>query len=69
MGEWHPISTAPLNRDLQISVHENDEVHSLVFPCWRTESGWVNAKTKEPVFVDPTHWREWLDQKTSLNKS
>ncbi|MEI9924669.1 MAG: hypothetical protein WDN50_15070 [Bradyrhizobium sp.] len=61
MREWHPISTAPFDRDLQLSVHERDEVHSLVFPCRRTENGWVNSITKKPVFADPTHWREWLD--------
>jgi hypothetical protein len=61
MRDWHPISTAPFNGDLQIGVQENDEVHSLVFPCRRMESGWVNAITTKPVFVDPTHWREWLD--------
>jgi hypothetical protein len=60
MRDWHPISTAPFNHDLQIGVQENDEVLSLVFPCRRTESGWVNAVTTKPVFVDPTHWREWL---------
>jgi len=61
MRDWHPILTAPLDRNLQLSVHENEEVHSLVFPCRRTESGWVHASTGKPVFVDPTHWREWLD--------
>ena len=61
MREWYLILTAPLDRNLQLSVHENEEVHSLVFPCRRTESGWVRASTGKPVFVDPTHWREWLD--------
>ena len=61
MRDWYPILTAPLDRNLQLSVHENEEVHSLVFPCRRAESGWVHASTGKPVFVDPTHWREWLD--------
>jgi len=26
MHDWHPISTAPLDRNLQLSVHENEEV-------------------------------------------
>jgi len=61
MREWHPILTAPLGRNLQLSVHENEEVHSLVFPCRQTERGWVDASKGTPVLVDPTHWREWAD--------
>ena len=61
MREWHPILTAPLDRNLQLSVHENEEVHSLVFPSRRIQGGWVNALTGKPVFVHPTHWRDWLD--------
>jgi hypothetical protein len=57
--DWHPISTAPFDRDLQLSVIEGGEVYPLVFPCRRTESGWVNAATRKLVFVNPTHWREW----------
>jgi hypothetical protein len=59
MIEWHPIASAPSDRDLELSVIEDGEVHSLVFPCRRTQSGWVRTSTGEPVFVDPTHWREW----------
>jgi hypothetical protein len=61
MRDWHPISTAPFGRNLQLSVHENEEVHSLVFPCRRKENGWVHASTEKRVFIDPTHWREWPD--------
>jgi hypothetical protein len=59
MLDWQPISSAPLDRDLELSVIEKGEVHALVFPCRRTQAGWVNAKTGQPVFVDPTHWRVW----------
>jgi hypothetical protein len=61
MRDWHPVSTAPFGRNLQLSVYDNEEVHSLVFPCRRTESGWVHALTEKRVFIDPTHWREWPD--------
>jgi hypothetical protein len=61
MREWYPILTAPLDRNLQLSVQEKGEVHSLVFPCRRTQKGWVNAHTWKPVIVHPTHWRDWLD--------
>jgi hypothetical protein len=61
MHEWHPISTAPFDRDLELSVIENGEVHALIFPCSRTGSGWLNASTGKIVVVDPTHWRSWLE--------
>ena len=57
--DWHPISTAPPDRDLQLGVIENDEVHCLVFPCRRTEQGWVDAANGRSIRVDPTFWREW----------
>lgn len=59
MGEWRPISSAPLAEDLELSVIERGEVHALLFPCRRTDSGWVNATTKWAVSVAPTHWRRW----------
>jgi hypothetical protein len=65
MGEWHPISTAPFDRNLQLSVIEGQEVYLLVFPCRRTERGWVNASTGKTVFVDPSHWRKWPGEKSS----
>ena len=32
---WQPITTAPLNRDLELAVVDKDEPHALVFPCRR----------------------------------
>jgi hypothetical protein len=61
MREWYPILTALLDRNLQLSVQEKEEVHSLVSPCRRIQKGWVNALTGKPVIVHPTHWRDWLD--------
>lgn len=61
MLEWQPITTAPFDRDLQLSVIEKGEVYALVFPCRRTPAGWVHAKTAKPILVDPTHWRLWSD--------
>jgi hypothetical protein len=59
MSEWHPISTAPFDRDLELSVIENGEVYALVFPCRRSKKGWLNVSTGKAVDVDPTHWRGW----------
>jgi hypothetical protein len=57
--EWERISTAPFDRDLEIAVIDEDGPHALVFPCRRVLHGWVNAATRLPVQVFPTHWREW----------
>jgi hypothetical protein len=59
MTDWHSVSSAPLDWELQLSVIERGEVHALVFSCRRTLSGWMNASSGSAVFVDPTHWREW----------
>lgn len=61
---WNPIATAPFDRDLQLSVIERDEVHALAFACRREPRGWINALTRTPVVVDPTHWRQWPAEET-----
>jgi hypothetical protein len=58
--DWQPIDTAPFGEDLHLSVIENGEVHSLVFPCRRTKNGWLHSLTSNDVPVHPTHWRHWL---------
>jgi hypothetical protein len=59
MMDWQPIASAPFDRDIQVSVIEKGEVHALIFPCRRTQNGWLRASTREQLFIDPTHWREW----------
>jgi hypothetical protein len=59
MKDWQPIASAPFDRDIQVSVIEKGEVHALVVPCRRTQNGWLRASTREQLFIDPTHWREW----------
>jgi len=56
---WHPIFTAPFDRDLQLAVLGPAGVHALVFPCRRILGGWIDAETKEKVDLRPTHWRPW----------
>jgi hypothetical protein len=59
---WEPSASAPFGIEVQIAVIEHkSEVHPLVFPCRRVLTGWVNAKTNQPLDVNPTHWREWTD--------
>ncbi|MBS0522159.1 MAG: hypothetical protein JSS04_00885 [Proteobacteria bacterium] len=60
MGKWQPIASAPFDRDLQLSVIEEGEVHALAFPCRRTGSGWFNSEG-ERVEVNPSHWRDWAE--------
>ena len=57
--DWQPVSTAPFGRDLELALLTYDGPHALVFPCRRVLHGWINAQTKKPVEVLPTHWREW----------
>ena len=59
--DWKPISTAPVERDLQLAVIDHDGPHALIFPCRRTPAGWVSVQTKRLIDVRPTHWREWQD--------
>ena len=61
MRDWQLISTVPFDRDLQLSVIEKGEIHTLIFPCRRTQAGWIDSKTGRPVLVDPTHWRVWSE--------
>jgi hypothetical protein len=56
---WQPISSAPFDRDIELAVIDRQGAHPLVFPCRRVANGWINAKTKERVDVNPTHWRDW----------
>jgi hypothetical protein len=50
MPDWQPIATAPLDRDLRLSVIERGEVYELAFPCRREEDGWVDARTGQAYF-------------------
>lgn len=59
---WENISTAPFDRDLEVAVIEGDSLHALVFACRRTLGGWIRAKTRERLTVNPTHWRPWADR-------
>jgi hypothetical protein len=57
---WQPISTAPLDRDLELAVIDKGGVHALVFACRSAVGGgWMKAETKRQIEIHPTHWREW----------
>ena len=43
-SHWHPISTMPFNRDLELRAVVSGEIKSLKFPCRQTNAGeWINA--------------------------
>jgi hypothetical protein len=57
--QWKDIIRAPYNRDLQLAVIDRDGTHALAFACRRQDGLWINAQTRRPIDVRPTHWREW----------
>jgi hypothetical protein len=59
--DWQRIVTAPLDRDLELAVIDDDGPHALIFPCRRTETGWLKSGTRHEIYVRPTHWRDWRD--------
>jgi len=59
-ARWHPISTAPYNRNLELRVIIEDEVTVLPFPCRHTNSGeWINSDIGAHIQVQPVEWRVW----------
>ena len=56
---WQAIESAPFDRNLELATINRDGLHKVVFACRRTSRGWVNAKTRQPADIHPTHWRDW----------
>jgi hypothetical protein len=52
-GEWQPISTAPLDLDLELGVFTYDGIHALLFPSRRIRDGWLKAETSERIDLAP----------------
>jgi hypothetical protein len=61
-GQWQPIATGPLDRDVQVGIKVESGVLPIFFPCRRTETGWLNAIVKAPLLHEPTCWREWPER-------
>ena len=55
---WHPVSTAPFDRDLELAIIDLNGVHAIAVPCRRILGGWM-AGDKTRINVCPTHWRDW----------
>ena len=57
---WHPISTAPCNRGIELRVREGRAISTLEFPCQQTNAGgWINCDFGTPVNIQPVEWRAW----------
>jgi len=59
MLDWKPITTAPANIELELSIYDKGEYHTLVFPCRRDGLGWRDARANRHLVFEPTHWRPW----------
>jgi hypothetical protein len=57
--KWLPVSIAPSDADLEVCVLEAGQIHALIFPCRKSKSEWVDAATKAPIDIRPSHWRLW----------
>ncbi len=55
---WREISTAPLDRNVEVQIADEGEAYVLAFPCRRTDRGWINVVKNLPLSLEPTHWRE-----------
>jgi hypothetical protein len=57
---WHPISTAPCNRGVELRVREGTAISTLEFPCQQTNAGdWINCDLGTPIKIHPVEWRAW----------
>ena len=57
---WHPISTVPCNRGVELRVREGTAISTLEFPCRQTNAGdWINCDFGTPINVQPIEWRAW----------
>jgi hypothetical protein len=58
--KWLPVSIAPRDIDLEVCVMgKRGDVAVLVFPVRKAQFNWVDAQTKKPIDIEPTHWRAW----------
>ena len=57
---WHPISTAPCNRVVELRVRDGRAISTLEFPCRQTNAGdWINCDFGTPINIQPVEWRAW----------
>jgi hypothetical protein len=59
VSHGRPITTAPADADLELSLYDEGEYHALVFPCRRDGSSWCDVRANRPMPLTVTHWRPW----------
>lgn len=42
---------------------DHHEIHALVFPVRKNGNDWIDASTKKPIDIAPTHWRKWTERR------
>jgi hypothetical protein len=57
--DWHPVTTAPFNRDLELRLAGHRERSVLPFPCRNTRDGWMNSDLKVRIDLPTVEWRCW----------
>ncbi|MDE1974132.1 MAG: hypothetical protein KGL96_03840 [Hyphomicrobiales bacterium] len=57
--EWDEIISVPSGRNLEVAVIDKTGVHPIAFPCRYQDGVWINANTRKPIEISPTHWRAW----------
>jgi hypothetical protein len=54
--KWLPVSIAPADTNLEVGVMDKrGDVVALVFPVRKKGTYWVDAGSKKPVDIGPTH--------------
>jgi hypothetical protein len=65
LSHWHPASTAPYNKDLELNVSEDGITTTLPFPCLHTNGDdWINVDLGTPLRISPVEWRPWQQLKS-----
>jgi hypothetical protein len=65
LAQWHMISTAPCNQELELHIAESGEISILDFPCLQTNAGvWINVDLGAAIKIQPVEWRVWQRNKS-----
>ena len=65
--EWHPISNAPVERELEVRLEDSFGRYVLLFPCKLVPGrGWVNSRLETPLPIEPVDWRYWDESSIRL---
>jgi len=57
--DWHPATTAPFNRDLELRLAGHRRRCTLPFPCRHTPDGWMNSDLNVRIDLPAIEWRCW----------